>query len=72
MIMNTDGMGDKYIRIAELSEQIERVNGMITMHHESSNNQSMIRQYTYKRDELIAELEAALQSLHLNVRLAAA
>lgn len=65
-------MDEKYIRIAELSEQIEKINDMIVMHQKAANNQSMTRQYTYKRNELISELETALQSLHLNVRLAAA
>ncbi|MVM40158.1 hypothetical protein GO730_25220 [Spirosoma sp. HMF3257] len=65
-------MDEKYIRIAELSEQIEKINDMIVLHQQRSDNQSMARQYTYKRNELITELETALQSLHLNVRLAAA
>ncbi len=67
-----DIMSDKYVRIAELSEQIEQLNNLITMHSKLSDNQSTIRQYTYKRDNHIAELEAALQSLHLTVRLTAA
>ena len=65
-------MSDKYVRIAELSEQIERLNNLIAMHNELSDNQSTIRQYMHKRDNHIAELEAALQSLHLTVRLTAA
>lgn len=70
--MDTDLMSDKYVRIAELSEQIERLNSLIAMHSKLSDNQSMIRQYVHKRDDHIAELEAALQSLHLTVRLTAA
>ena len=70
--MDTDLMSDKYVRIAELSEQIERLNSLIAMHSELSDNQSMIRQYVHKRDDHITELEAALQSLHLTVRLTAA
>jgi hypothetical protein len=65
-------MDEKYIRIAELSEQIEKINDMIDLHQKLSDNQSMIHQYTYKRNELITELESALQSLHLHVRLVAA
>ncbi len=67
-----DVMDEKYIHIAELSEQIEKINDMIIMHQKLSDNQSMIRQYIFKRDELIAALKTALQSLHLNVQLAAA
>lgn len=70
--MDADDMGEKYVRIAELSEQIERINDLITLHQKLSENQSMVRQYAYKRNELITELETALQSLHLNVRLEAA
>jgi hypothetical protein len=65
-------MDEKYIRIAELSEQIEKINGIISLHQNLSDSQSMVRQYAFKRDELITELETALQSLHLNVRLVAA
>lgn len=67
-----DVLADKYIRIAELSEQIERISILVNLHSEQGNNQSMIRQYTYRRDELITELQTALQSLHLNVQLVAA
>ena len=70
--MNTTQMDEKYVHIAELSEQIEKINAMIAMHREQTNNQSMIRQYAYKRDELINELKSLLQSLRLNVQLAAA
>lgn len=70
--MDADIMSNKYVRIAELSEQIERINEMISMHQKAFENQSMVRQYAYKRSELITELETALQSLHLNVHLAAA
>lgn len=65
-------MNEKYIRIAELSEQIEKLNAIITFHQNPPANYSTIRQYTFKRDELIGALEAALQSLHLTVHLAAA
>jgi len=65
-------MDEKYVHIAELSEQIEKINAMIAMHREQTNNQSMIRQYAYKRDELISELKSLLQSLRLTVQLAAA
>lgn len=70
--MNTDLMSDKYVRIAELSEQIERLNRLIAMHSELSGTQSMVRQYVHKRNDHIAELETSLQSLHLTVRLTAA
>ena len=70
--MNMTQMDEKYVHIAELSEQIEKINDMIAMHREQTNNQSMIRQYAYKRDELISELKSLLQSLRLTVQLAAA
>ena len=70
--MNTAQMDEKYIHIAELSEQIEKINGMIALHQEQTSNQSMIRQYAYKRDELIRELQSSLQLLRSTVQLAAA
>ncbi|MEM9885949.1 MAG: hypothetical protein AAF849_08660 [Bacteroidota bacterium] len=62
----------KYIQIAELSQNIERLNEIIQLHQQTTRNQSMIRQYQFKRQEFIEELKSMLESLQLRVSLAMA
>lgn len=68
--MEREVMDEKYIRIAELTEQIEKVSQQIELHQRTTQNQSMIRQYTVKRNELIEELQILFQSIQLTVSLA--
>jgi hypothetical protein len=68
--MDKEVMDEKYIRIAELTEQIEKLSNLIELHQRTTNNQSMIRQYAVKRDELIEELRIFFQAIHLTVGLA--
>ncbi|RZJ24487.1 MAG: hypothetical protein EOO48_14465 [Flavobacterium sp.] len=68
--MDKEVMDEKYIRIAELTEQIEKLSNLIELHQRTTNNQSMIRQYAVKRDELIEELRVFFQSIQLTVSLA--
>ena len=68
--MDKEVMDEKYIRIAELTEQIDKITHLIELHQRTTNNLSMIRQYTVKRAELIEELRVFFQSLQLTVSLA--
>lgn len=70
--MKATTMDIKYVRIAELIENIEKVSKMIDLHKQTTKNQSMIRQYTCQRDEFVAELKEIFKSLNLIVELAAA
>lgn len=64
-------MDYKYIRVAEITEQIEKINRMIALHEETTDNQSMIKQYVFKRDELIGELQEIFKTFNLVVQQAA-
>lgn len=57
----------KYIRIAELVEQTEKLTELILLHKQGSNQVSTIRQYELKRNELISELQELLTPARLVV-----
>ena len=57
----------KYIRIADIAEDIENLNAIIELHQKTTKDQSMIRQYNCRRDEQIAELQALFSTLNLNI-----
>jgi hypothetical protein len=60
-------MDIKFIRIAELSENISKVNEMISMHKSNTNNTSMISQYEFQRNEFIEELDRLFISLEIQI-----
>lgn len=57
----------KYIQIAELFRNIEKVNEIIEMHKKQTNDNSMVRQYMCQRAEFIEELQGILKSLDLEL-----
>ena len=69
--MAAEVMDLKYIRIAEITEQIEKINQMIVLHEQTTGNQSMIKQYVFKRGELIMELQEIFKTFNLIVQQAA-
>ncbi len=69
--MKAEIMDYKYIRVAEITEQIAKINQMIALHKQTTENQSMIKQYAFKRDELIAELQEIFKTFNLIVEQAA-
>ncbi|MDX2247728.1 MAG: hypothetical protein SF052_13170 [Bacteroidia bacterium] len=50
-------MSMRYIRIAELIENLEKLTQMINLHKHTTRNSSMIKQYEFKRLELLNELQ---------------
>lgn len=64
-------MDYKYIRVAKITEQIAKINQMIALHKQTTDNQSMIKQYVFKRDELIEELQEIFKTFNLIVQQAA-
>ncbi len=70
--MKAQTMDEKYVRIAEVTENIVNVNQMIDLHRKTTKNQSMAKQYICQRDEFIAELQKIFESLNLTVTLSAA
>lgn len=57
----------KYLRIAELSENIEKLNKIIELHQNTTNDASMIKQYAYKREEHIVELQELFRTLSITI-----
>ncbi len=60
-------MDIKYVRIAELTENIDKVNTMIALHQKTTQNQSMIQQYRCQRAEFLEELQTLLNAINLRV-----
>ena len=57
----------KYLRIAELAENIEKLNTIIELHQKTTNDASMIKQYAYKRAEQIVELQELFSTLSIMI-----
>ena len=57
----------KYLRIAELAENIEQLNTIIELHQKTTNDESMIKQYAYKRAEQIVELQELFSTLSIMI-----
>jgi uncharacterized coiled-coil DUF342 family protein len=60
-------MDIKYVRIAELTENIEKVNNMLRLHQNTTRNPSMIQQYECQRDEFLEELQTLFNAINLRV-----
>lgn len=60
---------DRYSRIADLSEQIARLNSLIELHKETTADTSMVRQYTIRRDEFLGQLQQEFRAIKLTVAL---
>jgi hypothetical protein len=56
-------------RIAELLENIEKVNTIIAMHQQHTQDQAMIKQYQYHRNTFLQELKQLMQPYQLSVQL---
>ena len=67
-----ENMDEQYIRIAELSEQIGKLNTIIELHEQTTADKSMIVQYVVRRDEFVNELQSLFRSLRLTVSLTSA
>jgi hypothetical protein len=63
-------MSPHYIRLAELVENLEKLTKLIDLHRQSTKDNSMIKQYECKRDEMVAELQSLLKPMHLRLELA--
>lgn len=70
--MEAEAMESKYVRIAELTENIDKLNALIALHVATTHNSSMIKQYSFRRDEFIAELKELFKSLNLKLEVAEA
>ncbi len=64
-------MSPTAIRIAELFENIDKVNSMIDLHQKTTQNEMMIHQYKMQRQEFADEIEQLLVSYKMTVGFAA-
>lgn len=60
-------LDERIIRIADILEQIQKLNKMIAMHQEITNDAVMIYQYTSMRKAFMDELKDLLQALEIDV-----
>jgi hypothetical protein len=58
---------EKCSRAADAVEQIEKLNRMIDMHINETQDTLMIGQYSFLRFRMIEKLKTVLESLHLKV-----
>ncbi len=63
-------MTARQIRIAELIENLEKLTHLIDLHKRTTLSASMIKQYEFKRGELVTELQGLFKSLSLRLELA--
>jgi hypothetical protein len=67
--MLTQNFDIQATRIAELLENIEKVNTVIDMHQTHTKDQSMIKQYQFHRNTFLQELKSLMLPYHLLVQL---
>ena len=63
-------MNLRHIRIAELVESLEKLTQLIDLHKQTTQNESMIKQYEFKRMELLTELQGMFKSMNLRLEVA--
>jgi hypothetical protein len=64
-------MNPTSIRIAELFENIDKVNSMLDLHQKTTQDEMMIQQYKMQRQEFADELEQLLVSYKMTIGFAA-
>lgn len=63
-------MENRHVRIAELTEGIEKLNYLIELHQQNTQSRLMIEQYKFKKDELLSELRLLFNTPKLKISLA--
>jgi len=63
-------MNDKIVRVSDILEQIDELNRMIEIHTNASEDDSMLSQYKYMKDEFINELDSILKEFQLGIKAA--
>jgi hypothetical protein len=66
---NHQVINEKTARVADVLEQIARINQMIDFHKDQSGEESMMRQYEDMRNEFLKELETLLLGFKINVQI---
>lgn len=63
-------MSIRHIRIAELIESLEKLTQLIDLHKQTTRNASMIKQYEFKRMELLTELQDLIKPFSMKLEMA--
>jgi hypothetical protein len=63
--METPVFDERIVRITDIIEQIQKLNKMITLHREHSQDGFMQRQYEYMKAQFMRELKGLLENLEI-------
>lgn len=61
--MKAQKIDERIIRITDILQQVQDLNGMIALHRDKSQDGFMLRQYEYMRGEFLKELKGLLEGL---------
>lgn len=59
----------RFVRIAELIENLENVSKLIDLHRQVTQHNSMIQQYELMKEEFVSELRNIFKSLSVKLEL---
>jgi uncharacterized protein YdcH (DUF465 family) len=67
--MNDLQIDEKIARVADILEQVDKLNHMIEFHLEQSGETSMARQYEEMRSEFLDELREILSNFNIDIEI---
>ncbi|MGB3779931.1 MAG: hypothetical protein WA960_16330 [Tunicatimonas sp.] len=68
MMENIEIKDEGITRVSDLLEQIKSVDEMISLHEKKGNeNDLMLIQYKYRREQFLGELREKLQEMNINL-----
>mgnify|MGYP003507610712 CR=1 FL=1 len=59
----------RFVRIAELIENLENVSKLIDLHRQVTQHNSMVQQYELMKEEFVSELRSIFKSLSVKLEL---
>lgn len=67
--MNDIQIDEKIARVADILEQVDKLNQMIEFHRDQSGEMSMARQYEEMRSEFLDELRDILSNFNIDIEI---
>ena len=67
--MNDIQIDEKIARVADILEQVDKLNHMIEFHRDQSGEMSMVRQYEEMRSEFLDELREILSNFNIDIEI---
>lgn len=61
---------EKIIRVSDILEQIDEINKMVEIHKGEKENNSMLAQYEFMRDQFVKELDSILKEFQIEIKAA--